>query len=605
MKKILKWTAVALGGLILLIIIASVLLYLFLPLNAIKDFAAAKLSEQLQREVKIKGASFNLFTGIQLKGLTISNRKGFDDRLFISADAIELRYAFWPLFKGQIIIPQITLVKPEILIERSRRGDFNFSDLLGKAEAKAEKSKAEAPKKAEPVNLIIDTFSLAKGRITYMDYSSGGKNELKDINLRISGITLSLLKPIEVKASAVGTYQNKDIPLAISGSLGIDPLKETMKIPNLSVSVAGETLSAVINVEKGPNITASLSSGKLSLDPFLAIFAAAPPKKEKEKPVAGALTQTLKQAASALPPKLTLKGNVDFKNITLASLKIDALKMTLGLEKRIATLDIPEILAYKGKLALKGMVNLPLLTYNLGKLEVKGFNSAPFINDVIDSFLPQMLDMKNKVEGKLDVSLSVKGSGVEMPQVFDNLEASGIILLADGRLKKLKSFAGIGEQYNLNILKQDMLVRGLRAELSLAKKALEVKKLTVQDTDLQVTFAGGLDFGKMQYVKGNRLTLKFSPAVTGTLPRELSVFKDDQGFASVDFELVGALTKPIPNLRLEKPLEVGVGKIKAKIEVKKVEIETKAQEELKKQEAETKRQLEEEAKKKVKEILKF
>jgi uncharacterized protein involved in outer membrane biogenesis len=605
MKNFLKWTGIVLGVSIALIIITSLLLYFFLPLNAIKDYATAKLSEQLHREVKIKDVSFNIFSGIKLNGLTISNRKGFDDRPFISADAIELRYAFWPLFKGQIIIPQITLVKPEILIERSRRNDFNFSDLLGKAEAKAEKPKAEAPKKAEPINLIIDTFSLAKGRITYMDYSSGGKNELKDINLRISGITLSLLKPIEVKASAVGTYQNKDIPLALAGSLGIDPLKETVKIPNLSVSVAGENLSAAINVEKGPNITASLSSGKLSLDPFLAIFAAAPPKKEKEKPVAGALTQTLKQAASALPTKLTLKGNVDFKNITLASLKIEALKMTLGLEKRTATLDIPEILAYNGKLALKGMVNLPLLTYNLGKLEIKGFNSTPFINDMIDSFLPQMLDMKNKVEGKMDVSLSVKGSGVEMPQVFDNLEASGVILLADGRLKKLKSLAGIGEQYNLNILKQDMLVRGLRAELTLAKKVLNVKKLTVQDTDLQVAFAGGLDFSKMEYVKGNRLTLKFSPTVTGTLPRELSVFKDEQGFASLDFELVGTLTKPFPNLRLEKPLEVGIGKIKVKIEAKKVEIETKAEAKKKELEEEARKKLEEEAKKKVKEILKF
>jgi hypothetical protein len=143
-------------------------------------------------------------------------------------------------------------------------------------------------------------------------------------------------------------------------------------------------------------------------------------------------------------------------------------------------------------------------------------------------------------------------------------------------------------------LRQDLLVHGLRVEFALANRKLEVQKLNLQNTDLQVAFTGGLDFGKMEYVPGNRLNLKFSPTSTGTLPKELSVFKDEKGFTSVDFELTGSLAKPIPSPRFEKAIEVGVGKVKAKIEAEKIEIETKA-----------KQQLEEEAKKKVKEILKF
>ena len=56
----------------------------------------------------------------------ISLRLIFTDKPFISADAIELRYAFWPIFQRQLIIKEIRLVKPEILVEKSKYGSFNY-----------------------------------------------------------------------------------------------------------------------------------------------------------------------------------------------------------------------------------------------------------------------------------------------------------------------------------------------------------------------------------------------------------------------------------------------------------------------------------------------
>jgi len=596
MKKCLKWFAAAVSGIVLLIVIAGIAIYFLLPLNKIKDLAASALSKQLHREVKIKSVSLNIFSGIKLKGLTIGNRQGFANRPFISASSIELRYAFWPIFQKKLIIPEATLVKPEILVEKSIKGDFNFSDIFSQ---KAEKQvkQADAGKKGFSIDFIVDTFSIKNGKITYLDNISGGQNELKNINVKISGITLSLLKPINFSVSALGAYQGKSAPIKLTGNVIIDLPSEAVKIPNLLLSIAGESLSADIQIKKRADISLSLSSDKLSLDPFLAIFAATPPKDKKSKPAAFALTRSLKLAADAIPQNLTVSGTADFKNISFSQLKIGALKMSLELKRRIVSLDIKELAAYNGELLAKGVINLPLLSYNLGKLELKRLDASPLLNDVIDSFLPNMLDMKNKIEGTLDISFSVKGSGVEMPSVFDNLQASGIILLSDGRLKKLKSLESIGEKYGLNLLKQDMMLRGLRAEISLKNKKLDVKRLTVQNTDVQVAFSGGLDFTNMEYIKGNKLTLIFSPDISRELPKELSVFKDEKGIASIDFELQGPLSKPIPSPILTKPLETVVGKLKVKIEAKKYEIETKAGKEVKK--------LEEEAKKKVKEILKF
>ncbi|MEE8638003.1 MAG: AsmA family protein, partial [Candidatus Margulisiibacteriota bacterium] len=175
MKKVVKWIAIIAGILVLVLIIGVIALPFVIPLERIKDFAVAKISETINREVKVEKVSFDIFSGIKLEKLSISNRRGFAKKPFVSADAIALRYAFWPLFKRQIIVKEIRLVKPEILIEKSARGVFNFSDLIRR---KAPPKKAKAEAKEFPFSMIVDTFSIRNGRITYVDYGTKSSSEI-------------------------------------------------------------------------------------------------------------------------------------------------------------------------------------------------------------------------------------------------------------------------------------------------------------------------------------------------------------------------------------------------------------------------------------------
>ena len=76
-KKVLKWAGIVVGALIVILIIAAIALPYFLPLDKIKDMAAQKASEAIHRQVKIGKVSFNIFKGIELKDLSVSNRPGF------------------------------------------------------------------------------------------------------------------------------------------------------------------------------------------------------------------------------------------------------------------------------------------------------------------------------------------------------------------------------------------------------------------------------------------------------------------------------------------------------------------------------------------------
>jgi len=606
MKKAIKWIAIIAGILIILLIVGAVALPFVIPLEKIKDLATAKISETINREVRIEKVSFNIFEGIKLEGLSVSNRTGFAKKPFVSADAIALRYAFWPLFQRQIIIKELRLVKPEILIEKNAAGVFNFSDLTQK-KAAPKKKKKEA--KEPGFSMIVDTFSIRNGKITYADYGTKTSSSLKEADLTVSGITLALLKPIGFDFSATASYKEKDIPIGFSGKISLDLKNENVKIPDLSLRVAGEkaNLSAAVSRFKaGPDIDFSISSRKLEIDPLLAVFTAgATAPKEKEKLPRGELTRRINKITASLPYRLKVKGDIDIDNLTFLNFKVDKAKLSLGLANKQANADIKEIKFYKGTLSGRANVNLGTsgLGYS-GDLKLAGFDASPFTNAAVETFLTRLenyKDLTNKVYGTLDISLSLRGGGVEVPDIMANAVGSGSFSLKNGELKRLKTLDAIADKIKTPALKQDLKVSELSGSFTLKNQVVDVKDMKLLDHDINIMFKGGIDLGALKFVSGNRLTLKGSPSVTKGLSKEFDLFRDKEGWLEATFELTGALKRPIPVPVLEKPIEKATEKVKVKIEAKKIEVEEaakkQAEEEKKRVEEEAKKKLEEEAKK--------
>jgi uncharacterized protein involved in outer membrane biogenesis len=618
MKKLLKWTATIAGTLLAILIIGIVALPLIFPLEKIKEFAVAKISETIHREVKVEKVSFDIFSGIKLKGLYIGNRPGFAKKPFVTADSIELRYAFWPLFSRQILIKELRLVKPEILVEKNVRGEFNFSDLLQSKEKptnekrKRDVTDTDKQKTRPPFDLFITAFSIKDGRIIYSDYAAKTTNEIKNLNVRVSGFELALVKPIDIKASASITYQGKEIPVSLSGRVGVSMAQESITVPNLSLSIAGESVTAsaaISDWKDAPKVVLSVSSKRINVDPLLAIFAA-PAKVEKPRPKPGELTKTINALTASIPRNISVNAKADIENLTFQKFKVDRLLLAASLANKRISADVKEIKIYDGSLSSKLTVdlNVPGLGYEIHNLKLTGFNSAPFTNAIVETFLtslPDYKDLINKVYGTLDVSASLKGRGAEPQDIFANLAGDASLTLKNGELKRLKTLAEVGKMLNSNTLQGDLKFGVLNADCGIKSKVVAVKSLNLEQTEIKLNFKGGIDLNRLVWVSGNRLTLKLAPSITKDLPKEFSIFRDDTGWVELPFEMTGGLTKPFPRPILEKPLEVATEKIKAKIEAKKVEIIEKGKAELATKEEEAKKALEEEAKKKLKEMIKF
>ena len=612
MKKFFKRFLIALGSLLVLFVAGTVLLTLFLPLDQIKAFAVARLSETLHREVKIEKVSFNLFSGIKLEKLSVGNRAGFAAKPFVSADSLELRYAFWPLFSRQLLIKEVRLVKPEILIEKDRGGEFNFSDLTkqSKATTPPTGSSAATPGKL-PFNLLVSSFSLTGGKLVYLDKAAGTDSAVNNLNITISGFELALIRPIDFKLSADLFYQGKTIPAALAGQVSVDLDRAVVTLSNTTFSLAGETaaLSAKVSGLKNPDLNFTVSSHGLSIDPLLAIVAAPAAAKKAAPLKPGELTAMVNRALAVIPRNLTARGDIKIDNLTFQQFKVDKIDAALSLAGKQAGAEIKEVKIYDGTLSgrLSADLNVPGLAYSVSGLRLAHFNAHPFSNAVVGTFLTSLSDYRDlldKVYGTLDLSASLQGRGIEPKDVMANLSLDGSLTLKNGELKRLKTLAEIGKTLKSNSLQDDLKFGALYTAFSLKNQVATSKALKIEENDFKLYFNGGADLKTLKWVPGNRLSLKLAPALTGNLPQEYSIFKDKDGWLELTVEITGSLKLPIPKPILDKPLEAAVGKVKVKIEAKKVEIETAAQKAAADKLEEEKARLKEEAKNQLQQLFK-
>ncbi len=568
MKKIIKWLGILVASTLILILAAAIAIAFFFPVDMVKDLAVKELSKILHRDVKVEKASFSIFTGVKLEGISISNRSGYAKQHFVAADSMELHYDLWPLLSRKVVIKEIGLNKPDILIEKSSSGDTNYSDLLSNSKQPEKKNVASSEQSSKPpFELFVNSFFIKDGRIVYSDHGKGAKSSINNFNLSASGFESTFSRPINFRAASDINYEGKNVPVSLSGNIKMDIAGETVSITPLILSVAGENANASVSVsgfKSSQTVSLTINSEKISVDPIMSIFAG--PQKKSEP---ADLTRTVDQLTSSIPKTLTVNASVNISNLTFAKFTVDRINLSMQLKDKIASLDLKEIKFYEGILSGKARADLNVsgLAYSAGNIKLSGFNAHPFSNSVIDAFLtnvPDLKDLRDKVYGKLDASASFTGKGVDPKYVIKNLAGDAKLSLMAGQIKKVKVLAAIGEAIKSNVLKNDIKVGELNVDAGIKSGIVNVRKLSFDQDDFKLGFTGGIDLARLTWVAGNRLAINLAPYIVKDLGREYSLLKDPSGWLELDFELTGSLKFPIPKPRFEKPIMKLKSKLKEK-----------------------------------------
>jgi uncharacterized protein involved in outer membrane biogenesis len=493
-----KWILGIAAVLIVILIVAAYVILSSYDFNKLKPQIAKVARDATGRELTLGGdidLEIGFTPALVVEDVSFQNAPWGSRPEMAKIGRFEVQVAIIPLFRGNIEVKRFVLVEPDILVETDKSGRSNLELETPKREVPpepAEEVPAEGGVKLPA--LTLNELRVEKGRLTYKDGRSGRTYAVKlasliagtagidgPIELALEGAyngepfelkgSLGPLSafvnpdkawPLELKARAVGadisakgtiknplarrgieidfTARAKDLsnlekliakPLPIKGPIevsgrAVDPAPRTYKVSDLKVALGESDIGGSMEVNlagKRPRLKAIMKSQKLDLRPFLAKDTAGekggnPAKRDRVFPDDPLPLDALNQADAAV--KLQA-GQVLLPQVALNDLSVDitlndGLLTVKPLKAEIGggTLDGRFDLKPRGKAALLATA-----------VKINQFDLGRMLKD---------LKVTEVLEGKVDVSIDLKGRGGSVAELMAGLNGTTSVVMGKGRI---------------------------------------------------------------------------------------------------------------------------------------------------------------------------
>jgi len=261
--KALKWVGIAVGCLIVLIVAALLIIPFFVDLNDYKPEIERRVAEATGRSFSIGGdIDLSLFpwAGVALADLRLGSPPGFDEADMIRLEAFEVRVKLLPLILRQIQVKRFVVQRPQIVLVRQKDGKANWQGLGGGAETGAKRPADEAPKSAPssdvgqglPIeSLAVGEFAVENGSIRYLDRQKGAENNVDDLTLRLTDVSLEQPVPVFFSATVDGrrfSLEGSVGPIGRQPGQGSLPFDLVVKaMDSLQAALQGQVTDAASN----------------------------------------------------------------------------------------------------------------------------------------------------------------------------------------------------------------------------------------------------------------------------------------------------------------------------------------------------------------------
>jgi AsmA protein len=331
MKKVIKWTSIGVGILVLLVIAALIIVPMFVDIQKYKPEIEQKVSEAVGRPFTIGGElKLSLFpwAGIAFTDLRLGNPAGFEEKDFVSVKSFDVKVKLIPLISKDIQVERFVLKGPRIALIKSKAGRGNWEGIGKPAkkvpekdrEKKTEKPEAKAGEGIPLKSLAVGKFAITKGSVLWIDHAKGERKEISDITLHLKDVSFN--NPIKIEFSAVIDGR----PLALNGSVGPvgkDPGKGTVPL-NFTVKALKQIDMAlkgkVVNPATAPQFDLALQVSPFSPRKLMADL-------NQAFPVVTADPKALTRVAL----KTSLKGDQKKVSISEGALDLDESKLKFTL----------------------------------------------------------------------------------------------------------------------------------------------------------------------------------------------------------------------------------------------------------------------------------
>jgi len=143
-------------------VVAVALVLVFFPEERIRDLAVARLSEALERPVRVGDVSLGLIGGLRLRledlGVGESAAPGAP---LVRVASVALELALPPLLRGNLVVRGIDIERPEL--------EIVLADEAAGAGAGADEPRSAAREGALPLAIVVESLRIEEGRIDVRD----------------------------------------------------------------------------------------------------------------------------------------------------------------------------------------------------------------------------------------------------------------------------------------------------------------------------------------------------------------------------------------------------------------------------------------------------
>ncbi len=217
MKRVLLWTLVAAGVMVLLFLAAVLVVSRVIDPNDYKPQLEKLVAEKTGRTLRVGGeVRLSLFPwiGVSFSDLALGNPAGFPDPGFLQMKAFEVRLKLWPLLFREVQVGRLVIEEPQLALVTLADGRVNW-EFRRQGAAPAPAAKETASDAAFPLrSLTAEEIRIRNGTIRLVDQRTKTERTIRRLDLSILDVAAE--KPLRLSLSA--DWEGK--PLALEGRLG-------------------------------------------------------------------------------------------------------------------------------------------------------------------------------------------------------------------------------------------------------------------------------------------------------------------------------------------------------------------------------------------------
>ncbi len=214
--------------------------------------------------------------------------------------------------------------------------------------------------------------------------------------------------------------------LVLTGTLNASP--RAVALQELELALDDITASGrigVLGLDARPRIAAELAFGALVLDPYL------PPAGEAAEPGEEAAAGTAEAGWSEDPLELPLplpfdaELDLSFESLAARGLVLDGGRMRAAIEGDSASLEVVELAAYEGRIALEAQITAGTPHRIAAEGRTSGLQMLPLLKAVADF---------DRLQGRGEAEFAITASGGSVKELIGALDGRGRIVMRDGAI---------------------------------------------------------------------------------------------------------------------------------------------------------------------------